>query len=192
MSSKTNVRAVYIDTLGTYNPSLLQSLLAGYPSSDPALLDRIHLMTAFDIVSLIDACETVKKSLSDLIPIELLVIDTIAHPISLLMNKGQLQGPTTLETALTVGHALMQSFSHLLRLMTIQYNLITLLVNTAVKADTNSQSAFSSTKYKPALGVTWTFCADTCILLHRSVEPDTVTIEALRSRTGVRIYSTFY
>jgi hypothetical protein len=49
-------------------------------------------MTAFDIVSLIEACEIVKKSLSELIPIELLVIDTIADPISLLMNKGQLQG----------------------------------------------------------------------------------------------------
>jgi hypothetical protein len=80
----------------------------------------------------------------------------------------------------------MQSFTHLLRLMTTQYNLATLLVNTAVKTETNNtQSAFSSSKIKPALGVTWTFCADTCILLHRSVEEETVTVEIIRSRTGV-------
>src|SRR5438046_6385918 len=50
-------------------------------------------MTALDMVSLVEACDTIKKSLSELVPIELLVIDTIANPISLLMNKGQLQGP---------------------------------------------------------------------------------------------------
>jgi hypothetical protein len=83
---------VYIDTLGTYNPSLLQSLLARYPSSITAVLDRIHLMTALDMIGLIEACEAVKQSLSQLVPIELLVIDTIASPILLLMNKGQLQG----------------------------------------------------------------------------------------------------
>jgi hypothetical protein len=69
--------------------------------------------------------------------------------------------------------------------MTKQYNLTTLLINTAVKSDTNTQSAFSATKTKPALGVTWTFCADTCILLHRSIEDDIITVEVIRSRTGV-------
>jgi hypothetical protein len=49
-------------------------------------------MRAFDMVSLIEACEKIKESLSQLVPIELLVIDTIANPISLVMNKGQLQG----------------------------------------------------------------------------------------------------
>jgi hypothetical protein len=69
--------------------------------------------------------------------------------------------------------------------MTKEYNLLTLLVNTAVKTESNTQSAFIATKLKPALGVTWSFCADTCILLHRSVEEETVIIEILRSRTGV-------
>jgi hypothetical protein len=49
-------------------------------------------MRAFDMVSVIEACEKIKLSLSQLVPIELLVIDTIANPISLLMNKGRLQG----------------------------------------------------------------------------------------------------
>lgn len=80
----------------------------------------------------------------------------------------------------------MQSFVNLLRLMTIQYNLTTLLVNTAVRADTNPLSAFSSTKIKPALGLTWPFCADTCLLLHRPVEEDVVIAEVIRSRTGVQ------
>ena len=84
----------------------------------------------------------------------------------------------------------MQSFTRLLRLMTTQHNLTTLLVNTAVKTDTNSQSAFSSTKLKQALGVTWTFYSDTCILLHRSVEEDTIIVEVIRSRTGVQSSST--
>jgi hypothetical protein len=79
----------------------------------------------------------------------------------------------------------MQSFTNVLRLMTRQYNLTTLLVNTAVRADTTPISAFSSTKIKPALGVTWTFCADTCMLLHRPVEEDTVVAEVIRSWTGV-------
>jgi len=50
-------------------------------------------MTAFDMITLIEACESIKHSLSQSVPIELIVIDTIANPISLLMNKGQLQGP---------------------------------------------------------------------------------------------------
>jgi RecA/RadA recombinase len=92
LSTTPSVEAVYIDTLGTYSPSLPQSLLQHYPSAEPSLLDRMRLMRAFDMVSLIEACEKIKESLSQLVPIELLVIDTIANPISLLMNKGQLQG----------------------------------------------------------------------------------------------------
>jgi hypothetical protein len=68
--------------------------------------------------------------------------------------------------------------------MTTQYNLATLLVNTAVRSDTNTQSAFSATKVKPALGASWAYSADTCIIMHRSVE-ETVTVEVIRSRTGV-------
>jgi hypothetical protein len=78
----------------------------------------------------------------------------------------------------------MQSFSHLLRVVTTQYNLTTLLVNAAVKTDLNALSAFPTTKVKPALGATWTFSADTCILMHRAVE-DKVIAEILRSRSGV-------
>jgi hypothetical protein len=90
---------------------------------------------------------------------------------------------------LLLGHALMQSFTHLLRLITTQFKLTTLVINTAVKTDSNTQSAFSGTNFKPALGVTWTFCGDTCILLHRSVQPETVTVEVIRSRTGVHTSS---
>ena len=49
-------------------------------------------MTALNMVTLVEACEQVKQSLSQKVPIELLVIDTISSPISLVMNKGQLQG----------------------------------------------------------------------------------------------------
>jgi len=82
----------------------------------------------------------------------------------------------------------MQSFSHLLRLMTEDYNLTTLLVNTTVKVETNTQSAFSATKVKPALGVSWTFTADTCLLMHRPMEEETVIVEVLRSRNGVYLF----
>src|SRR5271155_3403301 len=92
---------------------------------------------------------------------------------------------------LLLGHALMQSFTHLLRLITTQFNLTTLVINTAVKTDSNTQSAFSGTNFKPALGVTWTFCSDTCILLHRSVQPEIVTVEVIRSRTGVHTCSSY-
>jgi len=79
----------------------------------------------------------------------------------------------------------MQSFSHLLRVITTQYNLTTLLINAAVKTDLNALSAFTTTKVKPALGATWTFSADTCILMHRAVENKLIA-EVLRSRSGVR------
>jgi len=80
----------------------------------------------------------------------------------------------------------MQSFTHLLRLMTKNYNLITLLVNTAVRTTaSNPQSAFIATNVKPALGVSWTFTADTCLLMHRSVDEHTVIVEVIRSRSGV-------
>ena len=170
LASAPDVHAVYIDTLGTYNPSLFQSLLP--TSSDPAVLDRIHLMTALNMVTLVEACEQIKQSLSQMVPIELLVIDTISSPVSLVMNKGQLHG-----------HALMQSFTHLLRVMTAQYSLTTLLINAAVKTDLNTLSAFSGTRLKPALGATWTFSPDTCILMHRAVE-DKVVAEVIRSRSG--------
>jgi hypothetical protein len=74
--------------------------------------------------------------------------------------------------------------------MTTQYNLTTLLVNTVVRSDTNTQSAFSATKVKPALGASWAYSADMCILMHRSVEEDTVTVEVIRSRTGVLLLKT--
>jgi len=92
LSTTPDVRAVYVDTLGTFNPSILQSLLSRYPDASPTILDRIHLVTALDMVSLVDSCESIKKSLTELVPIEMLVVDTIANPLSLLMNKGQLQG----------------------------------------------------------------------------------------------------
>jgi Rad51 len=79
----------------------------------------------------------------------------------------------------------MQSFTNLLRLMTTQYNIATLLVNTAVRSDANTQSAFSATKDKPALGASWAYSADTCILVHRLVDEDTIIVEVIRSRTGV-------
>jgi hypothetical protein len=57
-------------------------------------------MTAFDMISLIETCEKIKSSLAEgNTSISVLVIDTIANPISLLMNKGQLQG-TPLSTLL--------------------------------------------------------------------------------------------
>lgn len=92
MIEAPDVRAVYIDTLGTFNPSLLQSLLSQYATSSSETLDRIHLMTALDMVTLIESCESVRRSLEELVPIDILVIDTIANPLSILMNKGQLQG----------------------------------------------------------------------------------------------------
>ena len=44
------------------------------------------------MVELIESCEKVKESLSQRIPIELLVIDTVTNPLSLVMNKGQWEG----------------------------------------------------------------------------------------------------
>ena len=226
-------------------------------------------MKAFDMVSLIETCEKIKLSLEEGIKISILVIDTIANPISLLMNKGQLQGiPSTnpreqnprypsfpmfacillfpflishscnlyqitshirpispskicpripsyspfqlslliqfkCNELMFLGHALMQSFIHLLRLLTQQYSLTTLLINTAVKSETIGkslhdnndqnvfrmiitvgQSAFMDTRIKPSLGITWTFCADTCLLMHRSLREERIIIEVLRSRNG--------
>lgn len=69
--------------------------------------------------------------------------------------------------------------------MTQNYNLTTLLVNTAVRTVSNPQSAFIATNVKPALGVSWTFTADTCLLMHRSVDEHTVIVEVIRSRSGV-------
>ena len=78
----------------------------------------------------------------------------------------------------------MQSFTRLLRLMTKEYHLTTLLINNAVKTDFNQQSAFTSTSVKPALGVTWTFTSDMTILMHKYFN-DAIILEILRSRTGV-------
>jgi hypothetical protein len=86
---------------------------------------------------------------------------------------------------LTGGHAVMQSFTNLLRLITRRYNLMSLIINTAAKEDINTQSAFSATEVKPSLGVAWTFSADTCVFMHRSVQEDLITVEVFRSRSGV-------
>jgi hypothetical protein len=79
----------------------------------------------------------------------------------------------------------MQSFTHLLRLMTQEYGLVTLLVNTAVRNEAMGQTAFMDTRVKPALGVTWSFCADTCVLMHRSLGEGSIIVEVIRSRNGV-------
>jgi RecA/RadA recombinase len=92
LRSTPEAQAVYIDTLGTFNASLLRNLLPSYSTSETAILDRIHLMRTLDIVTLIEACENVKQSLADSLPIELLIIDTIANPISLIMSKGHVHG----------------------------------------------------------------------------------------------------
>ena len=176
------IEAVYIDTLGTYDPSHLQSLMR---TDDISVLERIHIITAFDMVNLFEACETVKQYLNQLVPIEILIIDTIANPMSALMNKGQPQGITAIILS-DLGYALMQSFTNFLRMMTTQYNLATILVNTAVKTNSNAQSAFTATQIKPALGVSWSFSADTCVLLHKSVDEETVIAEVVRSRSGVQ------
>jgi hypothetical protein len=84
-----------------------------------------------------------------------------------------------------LGHALMQTFVNLLRLVTRRYNLTSLLINNAVKVDASPQSAFSGTKFKPSLGTAWSFCADTCVFMHRSVEESLITVEVIRSRGGV-------
>jgi RecA/RadA recombinase len=91
LSSIAGAEAVYIDTLGTFNPALLGSLLSHY-STDTSILDRIHLMTAFSMADLLDACEKIKNSISEGSPIQFIVIDTITNPLSLELNKGQLQG----------------------------------------------------------------------------------------------------
>jgi len=62
-----------------------------YPGAEN-VLERIHLMHAFDMVTLVEACESIQRSLSERVPIELVVIDTVANPISLLMNRGQIEG----------------------------------------------------------------------------------------------------
>jgi hypothetical protein len=49
-------------------------------------------MKAFDMVSLTETCEKIKESLEGGKEISMVIMDTIANPISLLMNKGQLQG----------------------------------------------------------------------------------------------------
>ena len=92
LSSTPDVQAVYIDTLGTFNASLLRNLLPKYSTSETRVLDRVHLMRALDMITLIEACESIKRSLADSLPIELLIIDTIANPISLVMSKGQVHG----------------------------------------------------------------------------------------------------
>ena len=40
------------------------------------------------------------------------------------------------------------------------------------------------TRLKPSLGVTWTFCADTCVLMHRSLGEERIIVEVVRSRNG--------
>jgi hypothetical protein len=79
----------------------------------------------------------------------------------------------------------MQSFSHLLRLITTEYNLLTLITNTTVKSDMGGGSAFAGTRIKPALGTTWTFSPDVSLLMHRPTDDERVIVEVLRSRNGV-------
>ncbi|CUS12841.1 unnamed protein product, partial [Tuber aestivum] len=181
-----NSSAAWVDTLGTFSPSLLQQVVSSRTNNDSkttsSILDRVQIMRVFDIHGLIEAVDELRTghldrerhqrvvndsedeaSEEEELPPEpfngtrAIVIDTISQPITSLMTAGPLQAQASM-----VGVA--RSLSDLAR----RYNICTLLLNTATYTHTqedNLPSAFSAAASKPALGNVYAHCVDVNILL---------------------------
>ncbi|OLL25956.1 DNA repair protein rdl1 [Neolecta irregularis DAH-3] len=154
--------ALYIDTMGAFSPKRLSTLASG----DVALLERVKLSRTFDVYGLIEAVDEIRS-----IPnLAVVVIDTISNPLGIFMSKEQ-----------SLGHALMMSFSRSLSTLTRELNLCTILINVTVKSKGFTDSAFADCTLKPALGPSWTFCTDLCLLL-RGISVNFAIAELIRAR----------
>ncbi|PUU80479.1 hypothetical protein B9Z19DRAFT_1079489 [Tuber borchii] len=145
-----NSSAAWVDTLGTFSPSLLQQVVSSRTSNDSKttsnVLDRVQIMRVFDIHGLMEAIDELRTghldrekrqrvindsedeaSEEEEPPPEpfngtrVIVIDTISQPITTLMTTGPLQAQARM-----VG--VTRSLSDLAK----RYNICTLLLNAAV------------------------------------------------------------
>ncbi|PWW74443.1 hypothetical protein C7212DRAFT_365023 [Tuber magnatum] len=163
-----NSSAAWVDTLGTFSPSLLQQVVSSRTNNDTKttsnILDRVQIMRVFNIHGLIEAIDELRTGHLDrerhqrvvndsedeaseeegdpLEPFDgtrAIVIDTISQPMTSIMTAGPLQAQARM-----VG--VTRSLSDLAR----RYNICTLLLNTAVSKPTKGadgrQQAYTHTQ----------------------------------------------
>ncbi|KAG0635068.1 P-loop containing nucleoside triphosphate hydrolase protein [Tuber brumale] len=149
-----NSSAAWVDTLGTFSPSLLQQVVSSRTNNDSktisSVLDRVQIMRVFNIHGLIEAVDELRTTHLDrekhqrvvndskdeaseeeepppepFDGTRVIVIDTISQPITALMTTGPLQAQARM-----VG--ITRSLSGLAR----RYNVCALLLNTTVSKPT--------------------------------------------------------
>ncbi|KAI9679839.1 MAG: hypothetical protein M1817_004853 [Caeruleum heppii] len=197
-----------IDTTGSFSPLLLRDIVReklGRRAKEQGdegirqILDRVRVMRVFDFRGVVEALGEVAEGVEgrgtegmmrgevgdseeegeeeekegvkgSRVKVGMIVVDNITNVVSPLMGKGQSQG-----------HALLQTFSRSLSLLTVHHSICTILINAAVAnrpaaSDVTSRrrddgaehvSVFASTHGKPALGRSFLYCADTHVFLSK-------------------------
>ncbi len=170
-------QAVIVDTIGSLSPITLAQQIESR-QGDSNMLDRIQIMRTLDIWGVVEAIQEITSSFA--LPLALtqssaaqearrdsqigiILIDTIANPLGLVMARGQSQG-----------HDLMVSFMRELTLLNRHHGVCVILVNTVVKTNIPFEgSAFADVKIKPALGQTWRYLLDFSLFIHPVPEGST-------------------
>lgn len=181
-------QAVIVDTIDSLRPEVLAHLVHEQ-GGDAAMLDRIQVMRTLSIYGILEATreiasklsDTALATLSDADRIGIVVFDTIANPLGLLMQKGQQEG-----------HALMISVMRELTMLACRHGVCVVLVNSTVKAQpTYAASAFSDVAVQPALGRVWPHLVDYSLFIHplapdshRPIDKRGYIQEVVRSRVG--------
>ena len=199
-------QAVIIDTIGSLRPEVLADLIRETPPADTtaagnanahqtqeAMHDRVQVMRTLSVYGIVDAVREISSKFStddvhlsrttrEEDKIGIVVVDTIANPLGLLMQKGQQEG-----------HAVMVSILRELSMLARMHGVCVVLVNTTVKAQPTSYqaSAFSDVAIQPALGKVWPHLIDYCLFIHpipddshRPIDRRGYIQEVVRSRVG--------
>jgi len=120
-------------------------------------LDRLSIVTCFNIASACQALENLRVSLSneESAQLRLLVVDPLTPLFAPLLSATSSQG-----------HAIMLTFMRTLNSLARTYLLTVIVINSAARSPTcNPYSAFPTTSTKPSLGTTFTFLTDNTIWL---------------------------
>ncbi|XP_074869611.1 DNA repair protein RAD51 homolog 4 isoform X2 [Carettochelys insculpta] len=154
-SLKQNI--LYIDSTGGFTASRLLQL-AQIRTRDEGeqveALQRIQVAQAFDVYKMLDIiqelrCSMSQQVLSSLVPVKLLVVDSISAVICPLLGGRQAEGL-----------ALMMHLARELKTLAREHSMAVVVTNHVTKDS-------SSGHLKPALGRSWSFVPSTRVLLER-------------------------
>lgn len=151
-------RIAYIDTSQSFCAERLETFMNGLKNSEKHVcnaeaLDRIEIYQVHTIDAVMEALQTIKDQLDDLVsmcsPFKLVIIDSLAAILAPIVGKN------------SVGHAMLISVVRMMKAIACQYVVAFVITNHTVSTGMNKT-------IKPALGETWMIAADTRLMFFPS------------------------